>query len=83
MVIKENRIVNDRTFATRLKSFLKNIQVNDAMGEEELEYLQRVANSLLLHQFNTATDESEKEYLNRCQPNVVEKMYNKLINTIK
>jgi hypothetical protein len=68
-IIKENRIVSDTTFATRLKSFLKNIRVNDAMGEEELEYLQRVTNSLLLHQANTATDKSEKEYLDRCHPN--------------
>jgi hypothetical protein len=65
-IIKDNRIVNDTTFATRLKSFLKNIKVNDAMGEEELEYLQRVADDLVLHQVNTATDKYEKEYLNGC-----------------
>jgi hypothetical protein len=65
-IIKDNRIVNDTTFATRLKSFLKNIKVNDAMGEKGLEYLQRVADGLVLHQANTATDKGEKEYLNGC-----------------
>lgn len=66
--IKDNRIVQDITFATRLNSFLKDIQVNDPMSEEELEYLQRVAKSLLLHQANTSTEKSEKEYLHRCHP---------------
>lgn len=68
-IIKNNRIVSDKTFATRFVSFLKNIQVNDPMGEEELEYLRRVAHSLLLHQSNTSTDKDEKSYLNRCHPN--------------
>ena len=69
MIIIDNRIV-DTTFATRLVSFLKNIQVNDAMGEEELEYLRRVAETLLVHQMNTATDEGEKKYLQNCHPKV-------------
>ena len=68
-IIKDNRIVSDKTFATRFVSFLKDIQVNDQIGHEELEYLRSVANSLLLHQANTATEKEEKRYLNACHPN--------------
>jgi hypothetical protein len=68
-IIKDNRIVSDKTFASRFVSFLKDIQVNDPMSEEELEYMRKVANSLLLHQANTATEKEEKEYLARCYPN--------------
>jgi hypothetical protein len=68
-IIKENRIVSDTTFATRFVGFLKGVQVNDAMSEEELDYLKRVAQSLLIHQANTATDKDEKNYLHRCHPN--------------
>jgi len=68
-IIKDNRIVSDTTFATRFVCFLKDIQVNDQMSEEELMYMRRVANSLLLHQANTATDTQEKQYLHRCHPN--------------
>ena len=68
-IIKDNRIVSDKTFATRFVSFLKNIQVNDPMSEEELEYLQKVADSLLLHQANTCTDKDEQAYLHSCHPN--------------
>lgn len=68
-IIKDNRIVSDKTFATRFVSFLKDIQVNDPMSDEELEYLRRVANSLLLHQANTCTDKEELNYLDRCHPN--------------
>jgi hypothetical protein len=70
-IIKDNRIVSDKTFATRFVMFLKNIQVNDPMSQEELEYMQRVSKSLLLHQANTVTEKEEKEYLNRCHPNGV------------
>ena len=59
-VIKDNRIVSSTTFATRLTSFLKDVQVNCQAGEEELEYLQKVAKQLLLHQANTATSKEEK-----------------------
>ncbi|MBX7050150.1 MAG: hypothetical protein K1X40_13325 [Chitinophagales bacterium] len=55
-IIKDNRIVSDKTFATRFVRFLKDIQVNDPMSEEELEYMRMVAKSLLLHQANTATE---------------------------
>jgi len=67
-IIRENRIVSDKTFATRLVSFLKDIQVNDPMSEEELEYLRSVAHSLLLYQANTCTDKEELNYLDRCHP---------------
>ena len=63
-IIKENRIVSDRTFATRFLGFLKDIQVKDPMSAEELEYLRRVANSLLVHQKNTCTEKQELDYLN-------------------
>lgn len=68
-IIKDNRIVSDKTFATRFLDFLKNVKVNDPMSEEELEYLRRVANSLLLHQANTCTDRKELSYLSSCHPN--------------
>lgn len=67
-IIKDNRIVSEHTFATRFVSFLKEIEVNDQMGQEELEYMRLVANSLLRHQYNTATKPEEKEYLDRCHP---------------
>lgn len=64
--IKDNRIVSNMTFALRLSSFLKDIVVNDPMSEEELDYMKRVAQSLLDHQIATATDPSEIDYLIRC-----------------
>jgi len=68
-IIKENRIVSDKTFATRLVSFLKDIKVSDPISEEELDYMRRIAHSLLLHQANTATEKEEKEYLHKFNPN--------------
>ena len=68
-IIKSNRIVSDKTFATRFVSFLKDIQVNDPMSEEELGYFRSVAHSLLLHQANTCTEKEELNYLHRCHPN--------------
>ncbi len=68
-IILDSRIVSDHTFATRLKSFLKDIQVNDLMSHEELEYIKRVADQLLKHQNETATEQSEIDYLKRCHPN--------------
>jgi hypothetical protein len=64
--IKDNRIVSDKTFATRFVAFLKDIQVSDAMSEEELWYLQEVAGSLLFYQWFTATNKDETAYLSRC-----------------
>ena len=63
--IKENRIVNDYTFARRFKSFLSDIQVNDQMGYEEKEYLLSVAEKLLKYQLKTCP-ESEKSYHLNC-----------------
>lgn len=63
--IKDNRIVNDMTFAIRLISFLKDTQVNDQMGEEEKEYLIKVAKELFDYQVATATQIGEVDYLKR------------------
>lgn len=72
-IIKDNRIVSNTTFATRFNSFLKDIQVNDPMSEEELDYMRRVAKSLLLYQIDTVIDKDEKEYLKRCHPKLINK----------
>lgn len=61
--IKDNRIVNDTTFAIRLKSFIDKVDVCDCMGEEEKDYLLMVADSLLRFQIETATDSKELAYL--------------------
>lgn len=62
--IKNNRIVNDITFAIRLRDFIKQVEVCDAMSDEEQQYLYRIANNLLQYQVETATKESELIYLN-------------------
>lgn len=61
--IINNRIVNDRTFAARLKFFLMKVEPQDLPGIEEKEYLIEVANKLLKWQKVTAMTKSEKEYL--------------------
>ena len=61
--IKDNRIVNSKTFAIRFKNFIENVQVSDAASEEEKEYLLNVANQLLKYQVQTVTDEEEIKYL--------------------
>ncbi len=66
--IKDNRIVSDKTFATRFVAFLKDVRVSDAMSDDELWYLRNVAEHLLSYQMHTVTDEDEKDYLNRCHP---------------
>lgn len=63
--IKDNRIVNDTTFAIRLKSFIDKVDVCDCMGEEEKDYLLMVAERLVKYQVETATDEGEVNYLKR------------------
>ena len=63
--IKENRIVNDITFAVRLKDFIKNTTVNDAISFEEKEYLLNISDKLLDYQIQTATNEDEINYLKR------------------
>lgn len=60
--IIDNRIVSDKTFAIRLYKFLDSAQVNDMAGEEEKEYLLRVASKLLAYQRSTITSTSEREY---------------------
>lgn len=63
--IKDNRIVNDMTFAVRLHHFLQDIEVNDLMSYEEKEYLLRVAKALYDYQKGTATQVGEVDYLKR------------------
>lgn len=72
-IIKDNRIVNDHTFATRFVNFLQNIQVNDASSYDELNYLKTIAEYLLKHQINTCTDENESEYLKMNHKNIFKK----------
>lgn len=61
--IIDNRIVNDTTFALRLKLFIDKVDVCDCASEEEKEYLQRVAVKLIKYQVETATDKNEVDYL--------------------
>lgn len=68
-----DRIVSDITFATRFRSFLNDIQVNDAMSFEELEYLRNVADELLNYQIATVSDQQEVQYLIQCHPERVAK----------
>lgn len=63
--IKENRLVNDQTFAIRLKRFIDKVDVCDLPGEEEKEYLLQVANKLINYQCVTVSDNVEREYLKR------------------
>jgi hypothetical protein len=65
--IKNNRIISDKTFAVRFKSFIENTNVNDAISEEEKEYLLNVANQLLQYQIQTTTDKEEIDYLKRLE----------------
>lgn len=64
-----NTNVYDKTFPTRFVSFLKDIEVNDLMGYEELHYLQKVANELLEYQLDNVNDTQELDYLKRIYPN--------------
>lgn len=61
--IIDNRIVNDYTFALRLKNFISKVEVNDLPSEEEKEYLLYVADKLLRYQKLTVMTKGEKEYL--------------------
>jgi hypothetical protein len=61
--IKNCRIVNDKTFALRLKNFISDIRCNDFASEEEKEYLIMVADKLLLYQIETAKEQEEINYL--------------------
>lgn len=61
--IIDNRIVNDYTFALRLKNFISKVEVNDLPSEEEKEYLLHVADKLIRYQKLIAMTKSEIEYL--------------------
>ena len=61
--IKDNRIVNDTTFALRLKNFIENVTVCDQPSEEEKDYLLMVAYKLITYQAETAVDSNELAYL--------------------
>lgn len=63
--IKENRLVNDQTFAIRFKRFIQQTDVCDLPGEEEKEYLLQVADKLINYQCVTVSDNVEREYLKR------------------
>ena len=63
--IKDNRLVNDQTFAIRLKRFIDKVDVCDLPGEEEKEYLLQVADKLINYQCVTVSDNVEREYLKR------------------
>jgi len=67
-IIINSRLVSDKTFATRFKSFLKDVQVNCFAGQEELEYMKYVADKLLRHQIATATNKLEIEYFEQLTP---------------
>ena len=60
---KNNRIVNDITFALRLKNFIEKVDVNDICSFEEKEYLLNIVNELLNYQIKTVIDEDEIKYL--------------------
>jgi hypothetical protein len=62
--IIDNRIVNDHTFATRLRSFLDDIEPNCMAGEEELEYLISVADKLRAYQIETMPEEEGWYHIN-------------------
>ena len=61
--IKDNRIVNDTTFALRFKNFIEKVNVCDQPSQEEKDYLLMVAYKLLTYQVATAVDSNELEYL--------------------
>lgn len=60
--IIDNRIVNDTTFALRLKNFIERVNVCDQPSEEEKEYLLMVAEKLLAYQIQTVRTKQEIEY---------------------
>lgn len=60
--IKDNRIVNDTTFALRLKNFIEKVNVCDQPSEEEKEYLLMIAEKLLAYQIQTVRTKQEIEY---------------------
>ena len=67
--IKDNRIIDSKTFAVRFKQFLdwipKEFYMSGPHILEEYEYMQIIADHLLKYQIRTATDEEEINYLKR------------------
>ena len=67
--IKDNRIIDSKTFAVRFKQFLdwipKEFYMSGPHILEEYEYMQDVSDQLLKYQIQTAIDKSEIDYLKR------------------
>ena len=65
--IKDNRIIDSKTFAVRFKQFLdwipKNFYMSGPHILEEYEYMQAISDQLLKYQIQTAIDKSEINYL--------------------
>ena len=64
--ITTEKEVYDYTFPTRLLSFVKDIEVNDQIGQEEKDYIENVAKKLLKKQFDNAVEKWEIDYLKNC-----------------
>ena len=64
--IKDNRIVQDKTFAIRLLGFALDTQCSDPCSEDEKGSMVSYATSLLKHQIETATEIGEITYLEKC-----------------
>lgn len=73
--IIDNRIVNDRTFAIRLYNFVKEVQVNDALSEEEKIYILNVARNLIKLQIDTCQEDDEFDYLENIKE-IINKVFN-------
>jgi hypothetical protein len=67
--IKDNRIVDSKTFAVRFKQFLdwipKEFYMSGPHILEEYEYMQMIADQLLKYQIQTVTKDTEIDYLKR------------------
>ena len=63
--IKDDRIVSNITFATRLYHFIKDVDVNDACNSNEKKSMLYGAKRLLEYQVLTAEEEKEIDYLKR------------------
>lgn len=70
--IKDNRIVKDVTFATRLLNFAKSVQPHDACSEDERDSMISYATDLLKYQIATVETAYEHDYLlrNNCSDRI-------------
>lgn len=68
--IIDNRIINDKTFALRLVSFINSTIANDCASTEEKKYLLNMAKNLLKYQVVTAKEQSELSYINLNEDNI-------------